>query len=181
MFANHAIADGPPLHEDEDEYELKLAYAAVVHRNREAWVNAGFEIFHSPQDFGRALQCKSWIHDPIVNQELRRLDHEDKEPKKPNVEMDADIRAVRKAMMSIVNDVDAGTANRIKAGEVVLKSHDVGGFGRASTNNNIQNNITQNVMRVPMQVTEETRPQWEAAFKEQQLKLVADVRSSKAS
>lgn len=67
------VLSPPPIFDDEDELELKLAYARKTHGRPDMIRSAGYEIFPGKENYGRAMQVAVWQHDPIVLREWERL------------------------------------------------------------------------------------------------------------
>lgn len=133
----------PPIFEGEDELQLKLKYARLIAGRPDRIRTAGYEIFEGPQNYGRAMQCAAWVHDPIVREECERLARDGGASEMHPTDDELDFELLSKARTA----TDPKVAKDFY--ELYLKAR-----GRLQTGTNINNNIdasiTNNRLVVPM-------------------------------
>lgn len=157
---------GPPIHEGEDERELKREFARFVVANPDLEDQAGYHVFSAPEDFGRAMQAQVWLHDPLVRTEMLRLKSSDEE-----------VRIMLPTKEQLIKEVHdrAKTADDKEAVNFYKLQAELCGF---TTKAPLVDNRTINVLRVPTRdVTPEDDADFDVKFEAQQQKLVADARS----
>lgn len=156
----------PPIFEDEDELQLKLAYARMVARNERERFTAGYKIFPGPDNYGRALQVQAWYEDPIVQDEISRLRHGEDDAN-PKEQLEAEIHQRARA----ADDRDSVAFYKLLA--------DMKGFVQKGPATLIDNRVV-NVLRVPTRdVTPEDDEDFNRRFYAQQNALIADAKSSR--
>jgi hypothetical protein len=163
----------PPIFEGEDELQLKLQYAAIVARNPNAKLTAGYQVFPGADNYGRALQAQAWLSDPIVQEEISRL-VEGAEA----VELLPDPSAVK---LEVLQAARSATDPKAKEGLYKLYLDSVGALPKGGTNINVnQDNRVVQVLRVPTRdVTREDDEDFERRFYIQQNALIADAKSNR--
>lgn len=157
---------GPPIHEGEDERELKREFARFVVANPELESQAAYHVFNAPEDFGRAMQAQVWIHDPFVRTEMLRLKASDEE-----------VRIMLPTKEQLIKEVHdrAKSAEDKEAVNFYKLQAELCGY---TTKAPLVDNRTINVLRVPTRdVTPEDDADFDKKFKAQQVQLVADARS----
>lgn len=155
--------------EGEDEYDLKMQFAAIVARNPSQALMAGYVLFKGTENYGRAMQAQSWLTDPMVREEIARL--VGTEEVSLLLPSDAEVEKELWDTIKACNDP------KVKIGGLDLLSKirgmQKGGDGPGGTTN-----IIQNVIKLPNRVEgPDEEALFEARFEAQQLKLVRDARS----
>lgn len=162
----------PPIFEGEDELQLKLQYAAIVARNPNAKLTAGYQVFPGAENYGRALQAQAWLSDPIVQEEISRL-VEGAEA----VELLPDPSAVK---LEVLQAARSATDPKAKEGLYKLYLDSVGALPKGAANVQINDNRVVNVLRVPTRdVTPEDDEDFDRRFYVQQNALIADAKSNR--
>lgn len=162
----------PPIFEGEDELQLKLQYARLCAENPRGRLTAGYSIFPGADNYGRALQCQAWFYDPFVQDEIQRLQNDDAGEMLPSDDaLEADlIRTVEGAL---------DTKDKIAGFRLLFERRNMVSKGGTNVNIN-QDNRVVNVLRVPSRIrTDEEREDFNRRFKENQINLIADARSSR--
>lgn len=161
--------DTPIIFDDEDEVELKLAFARIVYNDASNWRMAGYSLFQGQQNIGRAMQAANWINDAVVQIELHRL---------RNLGDDEPVPISRNALAKLTLDAakaEDKTKEKVAAFELVAKLLDY--MPKNGPNVHVGDNIVQNVLRVPERSTDPIS--FARRFEESQTKLVADARSNR--
>lgn len=159
----------PTIFSDEDELQLKLEFARLCAEDPANIAMHGYTLFPGETNYGRAMAAQKWIDDPLVQREISRLRAE-------NVEELLDEKAqFAKRMMDKGNACnDPKTA--LGYYELFAKVMD---YLPKQGGNNVQLNLTQNVIEVPTRARDDELPFLEGEWAEQQRKLVADARSAR--
>lgn len=158
----------PPIFEHEDERELKLAYARALAKNPERAASIGYDIFPGQDNYGRAMQAQVWQHDPVVRQEIERLQSSGA-AEALNPDKDAFAAEVLRMARAAGKDNDAIAAMKLHA-EVM------GYLPKGGVNVNVDNRTqTIKVLRVPAYGSSDS---FRTRLKEQQTKLIANARST---
>jgi hypothetical protein len=162
----------PPIFEGEDELQLKLQYARLCAANPRGRLTAGYTIFPGADNYGRALQCQAWFYDPFVQDEIQRLQTDDAGETLPSDdELEADLIRTLEAAID--------TKDKIAAFRLLFERRNMVSKGGTNINVN-QDNRVVNVLRVPSRIrTDEEREEFNRRFKENQVNLIADARSSR--
>jgi hypothetical protein len=159
---------GPPIHEGEDERELKREFARFVVANPDLEDQAGYHVFPDPADYGRAMQAQIWVHDPLVRTEMLRLKGSE-----------AEVRIMLPTKEQLIKEVHdrAKSAEDKEAVNFYKLQAELCGF---TTKAPLVDNRTINVLRVPTRdVTPEDDADFDVKFEAQQTKLVRDARSNR--
>ncbi len=168
LTVNVAPPETPVIYEDEDEIELKLQFAAaVVSLPSDRWTEAGYKVFQGVDNYGRAMQAAAWINDPVVQIEIDRLRSPEaageyiptREEMAAHIYQRAKLESDAKAAAPLYRHVMDLLEYSPKAGPAV------------------QVNNTMNVLRVPERAKDPET--FAERFKESQMKLVRDARSSR--
>lgn len=162
----------PPIFEGEDELQLKLKYAAIVARNPNAKLTAGYQLFQGAENYGRAMQAQAWLTDPIVQEEISRLrdtgEAQSLLPEASSVKLEILQRA-----RGAIDDKDAAALYKL-----YLESE--GEIQKTAPQVNINDNRVVNVLRVPTRdITPEDDADFDRRFYIQQNKLIADAKSTR--
>ncbi len=171
---NPVASTGFTFREGEDEYDLKMQFAAIVARDRSKGLMAGYELFKGPENYGRAMQAQLWLTDPTVQNEIARLIGPDGA---------SSVLRTKDEILKEIEDIGFATKatdpkTSLAAFELRLKANgDMTTPGEGSGNTiNIQN-----VIKLPHRIEgPQEEALFEARFEAQQLKLVKDARSNKS-
>lgn len=170
---NAVVSNDFAFREDEDEYDLKMQFAAIVARDPAQAMMAGYKLFDKgPSDYGRAMQAQAWLTDPIVRERIAQLVGSGEVsillPSDAEVEKELwdTIRGTQDPSLKIKGiDLMAQIRGMKKSGS------DMPGSGGV---------FIQNVIKLPNRVEgPDEDALFEARFEAQQLKLVKDASSSK--
>lgn len=167
---------GPPIHEGEDEYALKMRFAEIVAANPERRLSAGYSLFTGPENYGRAMQAQSWLRDPMVVAEIERLQTgTDAASILPTKE------AVAKEILNLARELASSHGGGKDAiGAYKLYGEYVGDIQKVPTA--IVDNRVINVLKVPVRdQTPEDDADFDTRFYAQQTKLIADAKSIRTS
>lgn len=157
--------------EGEDEYALKMEFAAIVADDPSQSLTAGYRLFTGPENYGRAMQAQLWLTDPDVQREVSRL---------VGREGAASILKTKEEILKQIEDIGFATKTTdpktsLAAFELRLKAN-----GDMQQDSGSVNNYIQNVIKLPNRVEgADEEALFEARFEAQQLKLVKDARSNK--
>ena len=163
---------GFPFREGEDEYDLKMRFAAIVARNPKEQLTAGYKLFcNGPADYGRAMQSQAWLTDPVVQAEISRLSVDQTGELLPTDE---------EIQLKVWNTIQAAGDPRIVLQGAELLAKMRGMLKVASEGGSGGNTYIQNVIKLPQRVEgDQEEALFEARFEAQQLKLVQDARAPK--
>lgn len=169
MAVNHSLP--PEIYEWEDELQLKLQFAKITAGRPEMYFSAGYEVFTGPENYGRAMACVAWLHDPIVRREWERrlgAQTEDVDDKEQSV----------RERLAIARDPNVPIEARLKAYDQI---DDVNGWKTSKTGNTNNTVVLINpILRVPTRdVTPEDDEDFNVRFKANQMKLVNNAKSSR--
>jgi hypothetical protein len=166
---NAIVSSGFVLREGEDEYDLKMQFAAIVAANPQQALMAGYVLFKGPENYGRAMQAQQWLSDPIVQSEVARLagDHApDLLPTEDQIKL------------ATWNVAQQASDMRVKLQALELLSKQTGILKTPGEGSGGGNVLIQNVIKLPNRVENDRDEElFRARFEAQQLKLVRDARS----
>lgn len=163
-----------PLREGEDEYDLKMQFAAIVARDPSKALTAGYTLFNQgPHDNGRAMQSQAWLVDPMVRERIAELVGSENVA----VLLPSDAEIEKELWDAIRGTKDTGM--KIKGIDLMaqirgMKKGAAEGLGGSNV-------LIQNVIKLPNRVQgPQEEALFEARFEAQQLKLVRDARSPRS-
>lgn len=160
----------PPLNEGEDEYELKLRYAAIIAANPNNYMNAGYKLFPGIENAGRAMQCRAWLSDPIVQTEIERLGE--------SGEVESVLPSKEQVAKEILDTARATNVTKDRLDGFKLFGEFMGHISKGPAI--VNDNRVVNVLRVPTRdVTPEDDADFDTKFHAQQTRLIADARSNR--
>lgn len=159
----------PVIFSDEDELQLKLEFARMCAEDPSNAKLHGYTLFPGEHNYGRAMAAQKWLEDPLVQREIARL-------LQGNVEelLDEKARFAKRMFDKAESIGDPKVA--FSYFELFAKVMD---YLPKQGGNNLQLNLTQNVIEVPTRATDDELPVLEGQWAEQQRKLIADARSSR--
>lgn len=162
----------PPIFEGEDELQLKLQYAAIVARNPNAKLTAGYQVFPGSENYGRAMQAQAWLSDPIVQEEISRLTE--------TGEAGSLLPPDEAIQLEVLQAARTADDDRDKATLYKLYMDSRGMIAKGGNNVQITDNRVVNVLRVPTRdVTPEDDEDFDRRFYIQQNALIANAKSSR--
>lgn len=173
--ANKAVVSNDfSFREGEDEYDLKMQFAAIVARDPAQAMMAGYKLFDKgPADYGRAMQAQAWLTDPIVRERIAQLIGTDEVA----VLLPSDAEVEKELWDTIRGTQDPSL--KIKGIDLMAQIRGMKKTAGDGPGGSLTAYI-QNVIKLPNRVEgPDEDALFEARFEAQQLKLVKDARSSK--
>lgn len=166
---NALASNGFTFREGEDEYDLKMQFAAIVAKNPQQSAMAGYVLFKGPDNYGRAMQAQAWLSDPIVQAEIARLAGDETLSLLPTEE-EIQLATWNVALSAIDPKVKLQALELLSKQRGILKTPGDGGGGG--------NTFIKNVIKLPNRIEGDRDEElFRARFEAQQLKLVKDARS----